>query len=90
MGDVSYIMPALHPYVNGFSGVGHGSNWAINDKYQAYVLPAKLMAMTVIDLLAGGAQGAKSILDGYERVVTKDDLFAFMRSNSREETFKGA
>ena len=89
MGDVTYIMPGLHPYVNGFSGTGHGSDWAINDKYQAYVLPAKLMAMTVIDLLAGGAQGAKSILDGYEPLMTKDEYLAFMRSNSREETFKG-
>ena len=47
------------------------------------------MAMTVIDLLAGGAQGAKSILDGYEPSMTKDEYLAFMRSNSREETFKG-
>src|SRR5690606_33654536 len=37
MGDISYIMPALHPHVAGFSGAGHGSDWAIKDKYLAYV-----------------------------------------------------
>jgi amidohydrolase len=90
MGDVSYIMPALHPYVAGFGGTGHGSDWTIKDQYLAYVLPAKLMAMTVIDLLAANAQGAKSILDGYKPIMTKDEYLAFMRSNSREETFEGA
>ena len=43
----------------GFGGTGHGSDWNINDQYLAYILPAKLMAMTVIDLLADGAQTAK-------------------------------
>lgn len=89
MGDVSYIMPALHPHVAGFSGAGHGSDWAIKDKYQAYVLPAKLMAMTVIDLLAGGAKGAKGILDGYQPLMSKDEYLTFMRSNAREELFDG-
>lgn len=90
MGDVSYIMPALHPHVGGFSGTGHGSDWAIADQYLAYVLPAKLMAMTVIDLLAGGADGAESILDGYTPKMTKDEYLAFMRSNAVDETFDGA
>ena len=35
---------------------GHGSDWNINDQYLAYILPAKLMAMTIIDLLADGAR----------------------------------
>lgn len=90
MGDVSYIMPALHPHVRGFSGVGHGSDWAIEDKYLAYVLPAKLMAMTVIDLLAAGAQGATKILDDYEPLMSKDEYLEFMRSNAREELFDSA
>lgn len=89
MGDVSYIMPALHPHVRGFSGTGHGSDWAIEDKYLAYVLPAKLMAMTVIDLLADGAKGAKEILDGYTPLMTKDEYLNFMRANATEESFDG-
>lgn len=90
MGDIAHIMPALHPHVRGFSGTGHGSDWAIEDKYLAYVLPAKLMAMTVIDLLAGGAPAARDILDTSTPPMTKDEYLAFMRRNAREESFNGA
>ena len=90
MGDIAHIMPALHPHVAGFSGTGHGSDWAIEDKYMAYVFPAKLMAMTVIDLLADGAKTAKELLDGYKPVMTKEEYLAFMRSNARQEDFDGA
>lgn len=90
MGDIAHIMPALHPHVAGFSGAGHGSDWAIDDKYMAYIFPAKLMAMTVIDLLAGGATTAKELLDNYTAPMTKDEYLAFMRGNARKEDFEGA
>jgi amidohydrolase len=90
MGDIAHIMPALHPYVGGFSGTGHGSDWAIEDRYLAYILPAKLMAMTVIDLLAGNAATAKSILDTSTPPMTKDEYLSFMRRNARQEMFDGA
>lgn len=90
MGDIAHIMPALHPHVAGFSGAGHGSDWAIEDKYMAYIFPAKLMAMTVIDLLAGGATTAKELLDNYTAPMTKDEYLGFMRGNARKEDFEGA
>jgi amidohydrolase len=90
MGDLSYIMPSIQPNVAGFSGTFHGSDFALVDQYLAYVLPAKLMAMTVIDLLAGDAAGAKELLDGYTPLMTKDEYLGFMRSNARKETFDGS
>lgn len=90
MGDIAHIMPALHPHVAGFSGTGHGSDWAIEDRYLAYILPAKLMAMTVIDLLTDGAMKAREILDTSKSPMTKDEYLAFMRRNAREESFDGA
>jgi amidohydrolase len=90
MGDIAHIMPALHPHVAGFSGTGHGSDWAIEDKYLAYILPAKLMAMTVIDLMAGGASRAREIIDISQPPMTKDEYLTFMRRNARDETFDGA
>jgi metal-dependent amidase/aminoacylase/carboxypeptidase family protein len=90
MGDISYMMPALHPHVGGFVGTGHGSDWKLTDRYMAYVLPAKLMAMTVIDLLAEQAAGAKELLDGYKPLMSRDQYLTFMRQNSREESFDGA
>ncbi|HUG14907.1 MAG TPA: amidohydrolase [Thermomicrobiales bacterium] len=90
MGDIAYIMPALHPYVGGFSGTGHGSDWAIEDKFLAYVLPAQLMAMTIIDLLAGGAGTAREILQSSSPLMTKEEYLTFMRRNARDEVFDGA
>jgi amidohydrolase len=90
MGDIAHIMPALHPHVAGFSGTGHGSDWAIEDQYLAYVLPAKLMAMTVIDLMADGATEARELLATTKPPMTKDEYLTFMRANSREEHFDGA
>jgi metal-dependent amidase/aminoacylase/carboxypeptidase family protein len=90
LGDVSHIMPAIVPSVSGFAGTIHGSDWHVTDPYLAYILPAKLMAMTVIDLLAGGAGGARAILDAYTPAMTKDEYLTFMRRNNRREDFDGA
>ncbi len=75
---------------NGFSGTGHGSDWAIEDQYLVYVLPAKLMAMTVIDLLAGNGETARQLLDTSKPPMTKDEYLSFMRRNARNELFDGA
>jgi amidohydrolase len=90
MGDIAHIMPAIHPYVGGFSGAGHGIDWKIEDQYLAYVLPAKLMAMTVIDLLSNGAALAKEILERDKPRMTTDEYLAFMRRVVRKEDFDGA
>ena len=31
MGDVSQLMPAIHPYVGGASGLGHGADYIVQD-----------------------------------------------------------
>jgi hypothetical protein len=90
MGDIAHLMPSLHPYAVGATGQGHGNDWQIADPYVAYVLPAKLMALTAVDLLAEGAQEAKRLLDGYRPRMTKDEYLAFMRRAFAEQSFDGA
>jgi amidohydrolase len=90
LGDISHIMPTIEPSVAGFSGVVHGSDWRIVDRNLAYILPAKLMAMTIVDLLAGNGATAREIIDGYTAPMTKDEYLAFMRRNSRRATFDGS
>ena len=41
MGDLSQIMPCLHPYSGGAQGNGHGSDYEIVDYETAAVIPAK-------------------------------------------------
>ncbi len=89
MGDVEHIMPAIHPYHSGASGMGHGRDYAIADPEAAYLGAAKLMAMTVVDLLAERAKLARDILTRSKPRMTKDEYLAFMRSTFRDETYEG-
>ena len=67
MGDLSWLMPVIQPTVSGFAGALHSRAFAAADENLAYLVPAKLMAATVIDLLAGGADRGKAIVSGTPR-----------------------
>lgn len=88
MGDVSHIMPAIEASAKGSEGTGHGADYRISDADMAYIAPAKVAAMTLIDLLADGAARAKSVLDGFKPVFTKEEYLKFMRSLAQEVTWK--
>ena len=59
MGDLSQLIPAIHPYTGGATGPGHSKTYLITDYDVAVINPAKIMAMSVIDLLFDGAKQAK-------------------------------
>lgn len=61
VGDLSYLLPVIQPTVSGFVGAAHSKAFAVSDPELAYLAPAKLMAMTAIDLLANGAAKAQAI-----------------------------
>ena len=56
MGDLSHLIPAIHPYTGGATGPGHSKSYVITDYETAVINPAKIMAMVVIDLLTDGAK----------------------------------
>lgn len=60
-GDLSFLIPVIQPTASGFSGDAHSKDFCISDPEMAYLAPAKLMAMTVVDLLADGAKTARAI-----------------------------
>lgn len=82
-GDVSHLMPTLHPMIGGVKGGIHTKDFRIVDEDLAYIVPAKAMAMTVIDLLFDGAKEAKTILDNFKPVMTKDEYLKFMETNDK-------
>ena len=79
MGDLSQIMPAVHPYAGGATGNGHGADFTIVDRDAAYVNPAKMMAMTVIDLLAGEASMARRVLAETPPKMSKEAYLSLAR-----------
>ncbi|MFO7698205.1 MAG: amidohydrolase [Anaerolineae bacterium] len=88
MGDISHIMPAIEAQAAGFCGTGHGADYLPSDIETAYITPAKVAAMTLIDLLADDAQGARSILCDYEPAMTRESYLTFMRSLDADVTWK--
>lgn len=89
MGDITQIMPAIHPYAGGVGGTSHGSDFHIRDYHKAVITPAKAMAMTVIDLLTDGAGKAKEIIAHCKPPMTKAQYLAFLDSLIQEEVFQG-
>jgi len=80
MGDVSWLMPAIHPSISGFTGALHSADFKVADEYMACILPAKLLTMTVIDLLADGAKEALNIKKLYPR-KTKEEYKAMWEAS---------
>jgi amidohydrolase len=89
MGDVSQIMPVLHPYMGGASGTGHAADYRITDPALAYVAPAKALSAMVVDLLWADAAGAREVLAKAEPRMTRESYLAFQRSVKRHEVFDG-
>ena len=82
-GDVSHIIPTLHPMFGGIKGALHTRDYKIDDEEYAYLAPAKAMALTVVDLLFDEAKEAKDILQNFKPVMTKEEYLAFMESNDK-------
>ena len=87
MGDVSQLMPVIHPYLGAATGEAHGSDYVVTDYELAVVTGAKAMAMTVVDLLADGAEWAARIKAEYKAPMTKQGYLSLMRSMFTEETY---
>lgn len=85
MGDLSHIIPAIQPYAGGASGVAHGSDFLVHDYGLAVIAPAKVMAMTVVDLLANAAAKAKEIKATARLPMTKESYLSRVRGFLREE-----
>ncbi|MEG1781678.1 MAG: amidohydrolase [Oscillospiraceae bacterium] len=61
VGDVATIMPCVQGGMGGFENGFHTKNFRLVDEEMAFINPAKVMACSVVDLLADGALKAKEI-----------------------------
>ena len=83
-GDVSHLMPTLHPMIGGISGDLHTREFNISDKELAYIVPAKAMAMTIVDLLYDNAKEANQVLSNFDPKLTKDEYLNLLESISMQ------
>ncbi len=88
MGDLSQVMPILHPYMGGAHGTGHAADFQVVDPQLAYVGPAKALAAMAIDMLADGARGAREVVGQAKPPMTRESYLTFQRSLARRELFE--
>jgi amidohydrolase len=89
MGDLSQIMPVIHPYVTAATGAAHGIDYLIEDYYSAVVTSASALAMTVIDLLADDAANAKAVLKEAKPAMTREQYVSAQQARMRVTRYKG-
>jgi len=88
MGDLSMVMPVLHPYMGGATGSGHGADYQIVDHQLAYLGIAKGLAGMVVDLLADGAAGGREVLKATRPPMTREQYLTFQRGIAKIEVYE--
>ena len=71
MGDITHLMPAIHPLTGGTDGALHAANFEVADYMAAIIIPAKIIASTLIDLLTDDAAKMRSINENYQPLLNK-------------------
>lgn len=66
MGDLSSIMPVIHPYSGGAEGTSHGSDYFVVNPERACLDSAKWQILMARRLLENGATLANEIIAGYK------------------------
>jgi metal-dependent amidase/aminoacylase/carboxypeptidase family protein len=89
MGDISHLMPSVHPSMSGASGISHGNDFLISDKEMAYLAPAKTLALMAVDLLYGNAEKAKEIQARHEPIMSKEEYLSYQNRIFQKEIFDG-
>ena len=86
MGDVSTVIPAIHPYCSGASGASHGSDYYITDPESACVLSAKTQTLLVTRLLENDAAKAKYVIGNFNPIYkTMDEFFEAISVLNRDK-----
>lgn len=75
MGDLSTIMPIIHPYCGGARGKGHGNNYEIYDPELACVKCAKWQISMLTLLLRDDAKRAYKIKSEYKPLFSSKEEF---------------
>lgn len=81
MGDLSCIMPVVHPYAPGAKGTSHGDNYKVESVDLACVDCAKWQTLMLWKLLSDNASYAKkTIAEFTPRFNSKDEFLAYLDS----------
>ena len=77
VGDVCLFKPIIQYGYNGISGRIHGADMRIADPYEVYILQAKIVAGSIIDLLQH-PEKVQEIKDSFQPKMTMDEYIKYL------------
>ena len=86
LGELSHLKPVFQFNTGGYSGVLHQKDNHPVDEYLAYVVTAKVFALSAYKLLKDHAAGAKQILSSHRPLLTKQEYIDYMQANHSTES----
>ena len=78
VGDLTHLMPVLNFTFNGFEGKLHGADFRITDPEKAYLIPARMLALTTYKLLKNKALEGRKILEDFKPQFDKESYIAYV------------
>ena len=87
VGDVQHLQPVLTFNTGGKVSGLHSVDFDIVDEELAYVVTAKIFALSAYRLLRDGAVKAKEIVANYQPIFTKEEYIKYMDSFIKTETY---
>jgi amidohydrolase len=78
MGDFSCIMPTTSLAMAGCNGPGHSRYFRVTDPINQYIIPAKAITLTIIDLLYDGASLAHDVIEAFTPTIKRENYVEFM------------
>lgn len=83
VGDLSSVMPMIHPYIGGAVGNSHGNDYYIDDPETACVNSAKVQLVFLKLLLQKGAEIANQVISDFRPIYDSEEAyFRYMDSLS--------
>lgn len=73
VGDVSSILPTIQASIGGVKGDFHSETYEMVDRDIAYLGAAKVLTLSIIDLLYDDASLAKKVVEEFEPLYTKEE-----------------
>lgn len=81
MGDLSHLIPCIHPTIGGFTGTVHGSDFCSCNLEFNVITAVKLICCTIVDLLKDGAGNAECIKKQFRPVFTKEEYLKYLKNS---------
>ena len=84
-GDMSRVVPTLQICIGGgFCGMHHRRDFLVKDEETAYVLPAKILARTAVDLLWGEGEELQEVKRSYRPFFTRSTYLEYWEKKKEE------